>query len=67
MYIRKKNRVRLIILVIIVLGFIYWRGTNALIKGKGLNCTYHLVYAYCTGKNVKVPGIIDVFKAGIKF
>lgn len=62
-------RTRLILLAIIVLVFIYWRGIKKATTQKGMSCEYHIVYALCTAKNNKaaMPGIWDIFKAGMKF
>lgn len=62
-------RNRLIILAIIVLAFIYWRGVKSVTTQKGMSCEYHIVYALCTAKNNKatMPGIWDILKAGVKF
>lgn len=68
MYIRKKMRTRIILIVIVVLGFLYWRGSKAYIKEQGLDCKYHIAYAFCKGKQpTKIPGIFEIFKAGTKF
>jgi hypothetical protein len=68
MYIKKRMRTRLILLAIVVLGFIYWRGIKAM-GDRGLNCQYHIAYAVCTAKNNKaqLPSFLDVLKAGVKF
>lgn len=68
MYIKKKMKRNLIIVAVIALAFIYWRGVSAVTEARGLDCSFHVVYAYCKGKApVKVPTIVDVFKAGVKF
>ena len=69
MYIRKKNKVRLFLLLIVALGFIYWRGMREIVKQNHLECEYHFVYAVCVSqsKAVTLPGFWDVLKAGIKF
>lgn len=70
MLLRRKLRSKLILLVILVLLFIYWRGvTTLLVAQKGWNCQYHVVYALCEARNNKasLPGLWDIFKAGIKF
>ena len=68
MYIRRKTKFRILIVVLIVLGFILWRGvTTATVKN--FNCEYKLVYAVCKPKagNPKLPTMMEIFKAGIKF
>ncbi|MBI2355751.1 MAG: hypothetical protein HYV13_00910 [Candidatus Doudnabacteria bacterium] len=69
MYIRKKIRSKLLLLILIALAFIYWRGTKAIAVEKNLECEYHVVYALCKqkGKSTELPTIFDVFKAGMKF
>ena len=69
MYIKKKMRTRLILLVIVVFAFVYWRGIKQSTAKQGLDCDYHLVYAVCTakGKTSAMPGFFDVLKAGVKF
>ena len=54
--------------VVIVLGFILWRGLDATV-GKSFNCEYKLVYAVCKPKsgNPKLPSTWDILKAGVKF
>lgn len=68
MWLRKKNRNRLIIVLVIALIFIFWRGLGAATKND-FKCEYKVLYAVCTPKkvNAKLPGIWDLFKAGIKF
>ncbi|OGE87742.1 MAG: hypothetical protein A3J07_03445 [Candidatus Doudnabacteria bacterium RIFCSPLOWO2_02_FULL_49_13] len=68
MYIKKKMRNRIILVVVIVLGFIFWRGLTAS-TAKNFNCEYKLIYAVCKPKagNPKLPSLMDIFKAGIKF
>lgn len=68
MYIRKKIKFRIFILLVLIFGFIYWRGTSALIKKQNLDCKFHFAYAICSSKSkLVVPGFIEVIKAGIKF
>ena len=61
-------RTRIILVVVVVLGFIMWRGLTASTE-KNFNCEYKLVYAVCKPKagNPKLPSMMDIFKAGIKF
>jgi len=68
MYVRKKMRNRIILVALLVLGFIMWRGINATTE-KNFTCEYKLVYAVCKPKagNPKLPGLVEIFKAGIKF
>ncbi|MEJ0021307.1 MAG: hypothetical protein WDN47_01855 [Candidatus Doudnabacteria bacterium] len=70
MYLKKKMRVKLILLAIVVVLFLYWRGvTSLLIESKGWNCQYQVVYALCQATNNKatLPGLWDILKAGIRF
>jgi len=69
MYIKKKMRTKLILLAIVVLGFLYWRGVKQATAKQGLKCEYHIVYAICesNGKKTSPPGIWEIFKAGAKF
>lgn len=68
MYFRRKIRNRVILIVLIVLGFVMWRGLAATTE-KNFNCEYKLIYAVCKPKagNPALPGLVDIFKAGIKF
>jgi hypothetical protein len=69
MYIRRKIRSKIILLVLIALAFIYWRGTKAIASEKNLECKYHVVYAVCKqkGQATNLPSIWEVLKAGAKF
>ncbi len=69
MFIRKKIRSKILIVVIIVLAFLYWRGVKTVAAKKGWNCNYHVAYAICDAKNNKaqLPGIWDILKAGASF
>jgi len=68
MHLRRKNRNRIIFVVIVLFIIVYWHGTVNAAKAKGLNCSYHIVYAFCSGKGkVQLPSFWDVMKAGIKF
>ena len=69
MYIKKKIRTKLILLAIVALLFLYWRGIKRVTQEKGWNCTYHIAYAMCNAKNNKaqLPNLWDVLKAGAKF
>jgi hypothetical protein len=62
-------RTKLILVVIAVLIFLYWRGIKNVADTKGWNCEYHVVYAICDAKNNRatLPGLFDVLKAGAKF
>jgi len=61
-------RDRIILIVVIVLGFILWRGINTA-TSKNFACEYKLVYAVCKPKsgNPKLPTLLEILKAGIKF
>lgn len=67
MYLRKKIRTRLIIVAVLVLAFIFWRGFKA--TTKDYNCSYKLIYSFCEAKvkNPKAPSIVDIFKAGVRW
>ena len=62
-------RTKLILIALVVLGFLYYRGTKAIAQEKNLECKYHLVYALCKqkGQATTLPSIFDVIKAGTKF
>jgi len=61
-------RHRIILAVIVILGIIMWRGLTAT-TAKNFNCEYKLVYAVCKPKvgNPKLPTLMEIFKAGIRF
>ncbi|MBX4191420.1 MAG: hypothetical protein KW804_01320 [Candidatus Doudnabacteria bacterium] len=69
MYLKKKMKTKIVIVVILALGFLYWRGIKNVSLEKGWNCKYHVVYAICDAKNnkAKLPGFFDIIKAGAKF
>jgi hypothetical protein len=70
MFIRKKLKFKIILLAIVVLLFVYWRGMKSLlVESHGWNCKYQVVYAICEAQNnkAKLPGIWDIFKAGVRF
>ena len=62
-------RTKIIIIAIIAILFLYWRGVTTVAAQKGWNCNYQVVYAVCSAKNNKaqLPTIWDIFKAGAKF
>lgn len=68
MYVKKKTRTRLLILAIVVLAVIFWRGLRAT-TAQTHDCQYKIIYAVCTAKKagVKLPGFFDIIKAGVKF
>ena len=68
MYFRKKIRRRIIIVLAIVLAIIFWRGLKDTTKGK-FDCEYKIIYAFCSSKtkSAAIPGLWDIFKAGVKF
>lgn len=61
-------RNRIILVAVVVLAFIMWRGINATTE-QNFNCEYKLVYAVCKPKagNPKLPSLVEIFKAGVKF
>ncbi len=68
MHLRRKVRNRILLLAIVVLAFICWRGLRAT-TAAAFDCHYKLVYAVCTPKvkNAKPPSLLEIGKAGIKF
>ena len=63
---------KILIVLVIALAFIYWRGTKAILSAKGYDCNWHAVYSVCLTDSKKVkdaqaPQFMDVIKAGIKF
>jgi len=68
MYVRKKVRSRILVVVLLVLGFVTWRGLRATTKDS-FNCQYKLVYAVCVPKKTGavLPSLFDIAKAGASF
>lgn len=68
MYIKKKMRTKIILVAIVVLGFLYWRGMKTVATEKGLDCKFTGVYV-CTStkKDAKAPGFFEIIKAGARF
>ena len=62
-------RSKLILIAVVVLAFLYYRGTKAIAVEKNLECKYHAVYAICKqkGQATTLPSIWEVLKAGTKF
>lgn len=62
-------RSKIILVVLIVFAFLYWRGSKAITKEKGLDCSYHIVYAVCKAKSsaTPIPGLFEILKRGTKF
>lgn len=70
MLIRRRLKFKLILLVIAVILFLYWRGVKSLlVESRGWSCQYHVIYTLCDARNnkAKLPGLWDIFQAGIKF
>ena len=69
MLMRRKMRNRIILLLLIAVVFIYWRGAKMYVKANDLDCRYHFAYAVCkqVGGPTKVPSLWDVLAAGAKF
>lgn len=69
MLLRRKIRSKVILVLIIVFLFLYWRGVKSVTSSKGWDCKYHLIYAVCNAKNNKaqLPDIWDILQAGVKF
>jgi hypothetical protein len=68
MLMRKKNRKRLIIFLVVVFAVIFWRGLKDTTKATH-NCEFKIIYALCTpkGKATGLPPIWNILKAGVKF
>jgi hypothetical protein len=68
MYWRRKHRNKIIIAVVLIVGFVFWRGFTATTSAS-FTCEYKLIYAACVPKNskAKLPGLVQIFKAGVKF
>jgi hypothetical protein len=63
-------KTKIILIVILVLLFLYWRGVkNLLVVAKGWDCEYHIAYSVCVAKNnkAKLPSLFDILKAGVSF
>jgi lipopolysaccharide export system protein LptC len=69
MFIRKRWRSKILILALVVLIFLYWRGIKNVAEQKGWDCNFHVIYATCNAKNNKavLPSFFDILKAGAKF
>jgi hypothetical protein len=68
MLVSRKFRNKIIILVLILLAFVVWRGTKAATKDD-FTCSYKLYYAVCKPKNqnAQFPSIMQILTAGVKF
>ena len=68
MLFRKKMRKRLLILLVIAFGFVFWRGLHSTTK-KTHDCSFKIVYAICEPKtaNAAFPSVMEIISAGIKF
>ncbi|MGE5298011.1 MAG: hypothetical protein ACM3KM_02525 [Acidobacteriaceae bacterium] len=68
MLFRKKLRSRLLMLLVLALAFVVWHGVMSSTKDE-FKCQYKLFYAVCTPKkqNAKLPTVIQILRAGIKF
>jgi len=60
---------KIIVVLIILFAFIYWRGTKSILAKMGMDCEWHVFYAFCKApvKNTQMPNFMEIFKAGIKF
>ncbi|MBX4204689.1 MAG: hypothetical protein KW788_00700 [Candidatus Doudnabacteria bacterium] len=61
---------KIIILAIIAIFIgIYWRGTKAILAKAGMDCDWHVFYAFCKSptKNPPMPNFMEIFKQGTKF
>ncbi|OGE74211.1 MAG: hypothetical protein A3I07_03075 [Candidatus Doudnabacteria bacterium RIFCSPLOWO2_02_FULL_42_9] len=68
MLLRKRYRTKLILVIVAVLLFLYWRGIKNVEADKKWDCEYHIAYAVCDTKGAKsIPGIFEVLKAGARF
>lgn len=55
-------------LLVLALAFVVWHGVMSSTKDE-FKCQYKLFYAVCTPKkqNAKLPTVIQILRAGIKF
>ena len=64
-------KLKIFLILLVVFGFIYWRGTKALITQKGWECSWRSIYAICSDNkkilNAASPSFMDVIKAGTNF
>jgi hypothetical protein len=64
-----KNMKKLIILAIIIIFIgVYWRGTKSILAKMGMDCDWHVFYAFCKApaKNSQMPNFMEILKAGVK-
>jgi hypothetical protein len=68
MWMRKKNRNRLIWFVLVLLAVIMWRGIGKTTKND-FDCEFKLIYALCTPKDdaTELPSLWNILKAGVTF
>lgn len=59
----------LILAIIAIFVFVYWRGTKSILAKAGMDCEWHTVYAVCKSpsKNPQMPNFMDILKAGSNF
>jgi hypothetical protein len=68
MLLRKRYRTKIVLFIVAVLIFLYWRGIKNVAADKKWDCQYHIAYAVCNVKASKdLPGLWDVLKAGARF
>lgn len=60
-----------IFFAIIVVGFLYWRGADQIIKQRKIDCQWQQVILVCSGTDkdalANFPSFVNVIKAGAKF
>jgi len=68
MLFRRKTRNRIILIIVVGILFVLFRGISATTKDD-FRCNYKFIYAICVPKraDAKMPSFMEVFKEGIKF
>lgn len=68
MYVRKKVKKNLAIVLVIALGFVFYRGLKSSTE-KDFNCQFKTIYAVCQPKHAGavMPQLSDIIKEGLKF
>lgn len=65
-------KTKILLVLILIFAFVYWRGAKSILTKMGLDCNWHAVYAVCLTDSKKVkdgvsPDFMDIIKAGWKF
>jgi hypothetical protein len=64
------SMIKTILIIILVVGFIFWRGTKNIIAKENITCQWHSLFALCVTGDKKIltnfPSWTDVLKEGIK-